>query len=143
MKNLKYHTTKDIHSIDMKIFVQLIFGLIIFCSGCSTEKYLITSKIVNEWRRAEETSGSSDLYLLKFFNDGTFYLSLGEIKSDGIYNIVENQLMIRSESCGENEGIYFFKITAAGILQISIDHDFCSPRVQHFAGIWLPKNRAQ
>ena len=124
MKNLKYRTTKDIHSIDMKNFLLLIFGLFIICSGCSTEKILITNKIVNEWYRAEETSGSSDLYLLKFFDDGTFYLSLGETKSDGIYNINKNRLIIKSESCGENEGIYNFIITAAGVLQISIRSRF-------------------
>lgn len=139
MKNLRYHTTKDIHSIDMKNFLMLISGLFIIYYGCSAENILITNKIVNEWYRAEETSGSSDLYLLKFLDDGTFYLSLGETKSDGIFNINENQLIIKSESCGENEGIYNFIINPAGVLQISIDHDFCAPRVQHFAGKWLPK----
>jgi len=122
--------------VQQQYYTATFFILIVIFTGCSSGREFISDGVVCTWFRTEETNESTNIYLLEFDDDGSFYLLLNETESDGSYYVRGNQLIISNESCEGQPGKYNFKITDAGALTISINEDFCSSRIQHLIGEW-------
>ena len=122
--------------VQQQYYTATFFILIVIFTGCYSGREFISHRVVCTWFRTEETNESTNIYLLEFDDDGSFYLLLNETESDGSYYVRGNQLIISNESCEGQPGKYNFKITDAGALTISINEDFCSSRIQHLIGEW-------